>query len=51
MVLTTNATEYLSMMKVIAEGYGVLKAAQFNLDLEQVTQIYQEGTSQLKAIL
>lgn len=38
-----NGIEY-GMMEAIAEGYGVLKASSFNLDLKQVTQIYQEGS-------
>ena len=38
-----NGIEY-GMMEAIAEGYGVLKASQFNLDLKQVTKIYQQGT-------
>jgi 6-phosphogluconate dehydrogenase len=38
-----NGIEY-GMMEAIAEGYGVLKASDFNLDLNQVTKIYQEGT-------
>lgn len=38
-----NGIEY-GMMEAIAEGYGVLKASPFKLDLEQVTQIYQEGS-------
>lgn len=38
-----NGIEY-GMMEAIAEGYGVLDASEFNLDLNQVTQIYQEGS-------
>jgi 6-phosphogluconate dehydrogenase len=38
-----NGIEY-GMMEAIAEGYGVLKASDFNLDLGQVTKIYQEGS-------
>lgn len=38
-----NGIEY-GMMEAIAEGYGVLEASNFNLDLNQVTKIYQEGT-------
>ncbi len=38
-----NGIEY-GMMEAIAEGYGVLKASDFNLDLNQVTKIYQEGS-------
>lgn len=38
-----NGIEY-GMMEAIAEGYGVLKASNFNLDLAQVTKIYQEGS-------
>ena len=38
-----NGIEY-GMMEAIAEGYGVLHASDFNLDLNQVTQIYQEGS-------
>lgn len=38
-----NGIEY-GMMEAIAEGYGVLKASEFNLDLAQVTKIYQEGS-------
>lgn len=38
-----NGIEY-GMMEAIAEGYGVLHASDFNLDLNQVTKIYQEGS-------
>ncbi|MDE2312010.1 MAG: decarboxylating 6-phosphogluconate dehydrogenase [Patescibacteria group bacterium] len=38
-----NGIEY-GMMEAIAEGYGVMQASEFNLDLGQVTQIYQEGS-------
>jgi 6-phosphogluconate dehydrogenase len=38
-----NGIEY-GMMEAIAEGYGVLKASDFKLDLGQVTKIYQEGS-------
>lgn len=38
-----NGMEY-GMMEAIAEGYGVLHASDFNLDLGQVTKIYQEGS-------
>jgi len=38
-----NGIEY-GMMEAIAEGYGVLKASEFDLDLAQVTKIYQEGS-------
>jgi 6-phosphogluconate dehydrogenase len=38
-----NGIEY-GMMEAIAEGYGVLDASDFNLDLAQVTKIYQEGS-------
>ncbi len=38
-----NGIEY-GMMEAIAEGYGVLNASNFNLDLNQVTKIYQQGT-------
>ena len=38
-----NGIEY-GMMEAIGEGYGVLEANQFNLDLKQVTKIYQQGT-------
>lgn len=38
-----NGIEY-GMMEAIAEGYGVLKASEFELDLAQVTRIYQEGS-------
>lgn len=38
-----NGIEY-GMMEAIGEGYGVLQASDFNLDLGQVTKIYQEGS-------
>lgn len=38
-----NGIEY-GMMEAIGEGYGVMKASPLNLDLLQVTKIYQEGT-------
>lgn len=38
-----NGIEY-GMMEAIGEGYGVLKASDFNLDLGKVTKIYQEGS-------
>lgn len=38
-----NGIEY-GMMEAIGEGYAVLNASQFNLDLKQVTQIYQKGS-------
>ncbi len=38
-----NGIEY-GMMEAIAEGYGVLNASDFKLDLAQVTKIYQEGS-------
>lgn len=38
-----NGIEY-GMMEAIAEGYGVLQASDFSLDLSQVTKIYQEGS-------
>lgn len=38
-----NGIEY-GMMEAIGEGYGVMKAAPLDLDLLQVTKIYQEGT-------
>jgi 6-phosphogluconate dehydrogenase len=38
-----NGIEY-GMMEAIGEGYGVLKASNFDLDLNQVTKIYQKGT-------
>ena len=38
-----NGIEY-GMMEAIAEGYGVLHASDFKLDLKQVTRIYQQGT-------
>jgi len=38
-----NGIEY-GMMEAIGEGYGVLKASDFNLNLAQVTKIYQQGS-------
>lgn len=38
-----NGIEY-GMMEAIAEGYAVLEASEFNLDLGQVTKIYQQGS-------
>lgn len=38
-----NGIEY-GMMEAIAEGYGILKASDFDLDLAQVTKIYQQGS-------
>jgi 6-phosphogluconate dehydrogenase len=38
-----NGIEY-GMMEAIAEGYAVLEASPFKLDLGQVTKIYQEGS-------
>ncbi len=38
-----NGIEY-GMMEAIAEGYGVLHASDFNLDLAQVAKLYQEGS-------
>jgi 6-phosphogluconate dehydrogenase len=38
-----NGIEY-GMMEAIAEGYGVLKASDFDLDLAKVTKIYQQGS-------
>ena len=38
-----NGIEY-GMMEAIGEGYAVLQASDFNLDLGQVTKIYQEGS-------
>ncbi len=38
-----NGIEY-GMMEAIAEGYGVLDASDFDLDLLQVTKIYQQGS-------
>lgn len=38
-----NGIEY-GMMEAIAEGYAVMKASPFDLDLAQVTKIYQEGS-------
>ena len=38
-----NGIEY-GMMEAIAEGYGVLEASPFKLELKQVSKIYQEGS-------
>jgi 6-phosphogluconate dehydrogenase len=38
-----NGIEY-GMMEAIAEGYAIMKASDFKLDLGEVTRIYQEGT-------
>lgn len=38
-----NGIEY-GMMEAIAEGYSVLEASTFNLDLAKVTKIYQQGS-------
>jgi len=38
-----NGIEY-GMMEAIAEGYAIMQASEFNLDLAEVTKIYQEGT-------
>ncbi len=38
-----NGIEY-GMMEAIGEGYGVLEASDFDLDLKQVTKIYQQGS-------
>lgn len=38
-----NGIEY-GMMEAIAEGYSILQASSFNLDLAQVTKIYQQGS-------
>ncbi len=38
-----NGIEY-GMMEAIAEGYDLLKASPFDLDLGQVTKIYREGS-------
>ncbi len=38
-----NGIEY-GMMEAIGEGYGILESSHFNLDLNQVTKIYQEGS-------
>ncbi len=38
-----NGIEY-GMMEAIAEGYAVLKASEFDLNLAEVTKIYQEGS-------
>ncbi len=38
-----NGIEY-GMMEAIAEGYGVLHQSQFNLNLSDVTRVYQKGS-------
>lgn len=38
-----NGIEY-GMMEAIAEGFAIMKASDFNLDLAQVTKIYQQGS-------
>ncbi len=38
-----NGIEY-GMMEAIAEGYGILHASPFNLNLSDVTRIYQQGS-------
>ncbi len=38
-----NGIEY-GMMEAIGEGYGIMKESKMDLDLLQVTQIYQQGT-------
>lgn len=38
-----NGIEY-GMMEAIGEGYGIMEASDFNLDLSQVTKIYQQGS-------
>ncbi len=38
-----NGIEY-GMMEAIGEGYAVLKASEFNLDLGAVTRVYQKGS-------
>jgi len=38
-----NGIEY-GMMEAIAEGYGVLEASEFKLDLNDVTRVYQKGS-------
>ncbi len=38
-----NGIEY-GMMEAIGEGYGIMKASPLDLDLLQVTKIYQQGT-------
>lgn len=38
-----NGIEY-GMMQAIAEGFAVMKASEFNLNLEDVTDIYQHGS-------
>ena len=38
-----NGIEY-GMMEAIGEGYAIMKASDFELDLSEVTRVYQEGT-------
>jgi 6-phosphogluconate dehydrogenase len=38
-----NGIEY-GMMEAIAEGYAIMEASEFKLDLARVTQVYQEGS-------
>src|SRR6185369_16293272 len=38
-----NGIEY-GMMEAIGEGYAIMQASDFNLNLSEVTRIYQEGT-------
>jgi 6-phosphogluconate dehydrogenase len=38
-----NGIEY-GMMQAIAEGFAILKESPFNLDLEKVTEIYNNGS-------
>ena len=38
-----NGIEY-GMMEAIAEGFAVMKASDFNLDLAQVSRVYQKGS-------
>ncbi|MBI5530043.1 MAG: decarboxylating 6-phosphogluconate dehydrogenase [Candidatus Doudnabacteria bacterium] len=38
-----NGIEY-GMMEAIGEGYAVMQASDFNLDLKQVTKVYQQGS-------
>jgi 6-phosphogluconate dehydrogenase len=38
-----NGIEY-GMMEAIGEGYGVLKASEFDYDFNQLTAIYQQGS-------
>ncbi len=38
-----NGIEY-GMMEAIGEGYAIMKASEFELNLAEVTRIYQEGT-------